>query len=232
MFKHSIETIQEWSNTNSGYLSLLLFIVGLIIPLIIWLYKRKSQRKINLKLEIDKNDQATLCTSFDTGNIENNIKLHRTAFIVYLKITNLSRQSIVIDKVRLGYKSQSQSLKNPENWYWLNQETLLLEDYKVSIGDKYKVYPFLKQKSNHSNTVSSLRIEPNDYINGVVYFEQKESKGLDLPYMDEDYRVKTIVVITDTHGREWSTEYRVLKVKIDAIRQDNPLFGLSIASCQ
>ena len=166
-----------------------------------------------------------MCTSFDTGNIVNNFRLHRTALIVYLDLVNKSECPIRIGKIRVGYRSQAH--KNPEEWYWLESETTMIEEYKTPLGDKVKEYPYLKQAGLNSNQTTSSTIEPRDSTNGTVYFEQDESSGGFLPYMDEDFRVNIIVEVNDNIGNKWSVEGRILKVKIEAIRELNPYFGLT-----
>ena len=68
---------------------------------------------------------------------------------------------------------------------------------------------------------------PGEDTNGLVYFEQEESKGQDYPYMDPDYYVKAIIVVYDTKGNKWSVEHRIPKVLIEPIREICPSFGLS-----
>ncbi|HFQ5259076.1 TPA: hypothetical protein ACGUXQ_004238 [Vibrio vulnificus] len=119
-----------------------------------------------------------------------------------------------------------------EKWFWLKDETTMLEDYKKALGDSIKVYPFLKQKNSLTDNSTDLYVKPGEYRNGIVYFEQAESDGDYIPYMDSDYRVNTKVVVHDTLGDCWESEARVYKVLIDAIRKLNPTFGLSRQSCE
>jgi len=223
--------IQEWSNYNSGYLSLIIFLAGLLVSFLVWLANKSKRTKIsNDDLSIEIIDHASMCTSFETGNVKNNFRLHRTALILYLKLTNKSERPIKIGKVRVGYRSQSH--ENPESWYWLDGETTMIEEYKSPLGDKVKVYPYLKQASTDSNIPVNMTIESHDFKNGTVYFEQDASSGNLIPYMDEDFRVNVIVEINDNIGNKWILEGRILKVKIEAIRELNPYFGLTRQLCE
>lgn len=226
-----LSTIQEWSNNNSGYLSLLIFLCGLIISLLVWFAKKSKKTTVsNDDLNIEITDHASMCTSFDTGNVQNNFRLHRTALILYLNLINKSECPLRIGKIRVGYSSQSH--ENPEDWYWLNDETTMIEEYRSPMGEKVKIYPYLKQASTSSNNPVNTTIEPHDSKNGTVYFEQDESDGNLIPYMDEDYRVNIIVEVNDNIGNKWTFEGRIHKVKIEAIRELNPYFGLTRQICE
>lgn len=227
-FMEYLSTIQEWTNNNSGYLSLLIFLAGLVVS--VWFAKKnKRTKESNVDLSIEIIDHASMCTSFDTGNSQGSSKLHRTALILYLKIINKNENPIRIGDIRVGYRSQSH--ENPESWYWLNNETTMVEEYKSPMGDKVKIYPYLKQASVNSSIPVNMTIEPYDSKNGTVYFEQDESGGYLIPYMDDDFRVNVIVEVNDNIGNKWTLEGRIRKVKIEAIRELNPCFGLTRQLC-
>jgi hypothetical protein len=132
-----------------------------------------SRNKPSLSISVI--EEPTMCSSFDTGRIMLNEKLHRTAFLLYLKILNDGEVPIQIDKIHLGYKSEAND--NTELWYWLKEETVLLEDYATPIGDSKKVIPFLKQKNHLIENNIENYLRPGEYKNGLVYFEQEESIG-------------------------------------------------------
>ena len=102
-------------------------------------------------------------------------RLHRTAFLVYLKIQNDGEVPVQIGDIHLGYKSEANEFF--DSWYWLKQETVLLEDFTSSIGDRLKVYPFLKQKNQLIENETVVILDPGETTNGLVYFEQGESSG-------------------------------------------------------
>ena len=217
--------IQAWTNENSGALALLIFIATSIFGSLFYVYREiKNKSALKPKLEINVIEQPTMCSSFDTGNRFNNEILHRTAFLIYLKIHNNGNVPVQIGDIHVGYKSENKKLKE---WRWLKDETVLLEDYMAPLGDKLKLIPFLKQSSLINTQTPKTYLRQGEDTNGLVYFEQEESKGNDYPYMDPDYFVNTIIVVHDTNGNKWSVEHRTIKTLIEPIREICPTFGLS-----
>lgn len=212
------------SNKNEGFLSLLIFFAAsVLIPLFLW---NRSRSKPKLKIGIL--DKATLCSSFTVDFDENEQPIHRTAFLIYLEITNIGNSPIYISNVELGYRSEMS--ENPEAFRWLLTETPMSSDYLIPHGDGYQVIPFLKQKNTMMENDTNGYMRPGEYKNGLVYFEQERSLGKNHPYMDDDYKVCIRVKVNDTKGNSWDVEGRVYKVKIEAIRETNPDFGLSSES--
>lgn len=222
--------LQEWANSNSGLLALLLFVVSSIVGIAVKIY-RVIHKKIAISPSLDVSviEQPTMCSSFGTGNFDSQEELHRTAFLVYLKIINDGEVPVQIGDIHIGYKSANE--KFDDTWFWLTEETVLLEDYALPIGDKQKVYPFLKQSNHLIEKVSSTYLRPGEDTNGLVYFEQNESGGKNYPYMDPDYYVQSIIVVHDNKGNKWSVEHRIVKVLIEPIREICPVFGLTRQMC-
>lgn len=144
---------------------------------------------------------------------------------MYLKITNVGQVPVQIGDIHLGYCSSESP--DGESFRWLVNETVLLQDYKDPIGENFKVYPFLKQSNRLIENSKKTYLLPGEYENGLVYFEQEESSGLDYPYMDADFHVLTRIRVHDTLGSYWELDVPVVKVKIEAIREHNPAFGMT-----
>lgn len=212
--------VQNWTNENAGLLSLIIFLATVAISLFVWSFKKVTKDTAKLKIEVIKT--PTFCSSFDS----NEKNKHRTAFMLYLKITNIGTKPVQIGDIHIGYKSeQSDSL---EDLYWLTSETTMIEDYFLDFGnDKIKVIPFLKQQNQVLTKTPKTYLLEGEDTNGIVYFEQEKSDGKNYPYMDEDFGVYTEIVVHDTKGGSWSISYQVPKVRIEAIRKLNPNFGLS-----
>jgi hypothetical protein len=220
----NITDITNWPNENSGLLALLIFIATSSVGVALWICRIfKNKRRNKPKLLLSVIDQPTMCSSFSIDST--NKDLHGTAFLVYLKIKNDGQTLVQIGDIHLGYKSESKEYSDFQ--YWLKDETILLEDYASPIGDKIKVYPFLKQKNRLINNDIQTYLRPGELINGLVYFEQEASTGENSPYMEPDYRVETIIVVHDSNGNKWSVEHRVIKVQIEPIRKICPSFGLT-----
>jgi hypothetical protein len=218
----NISDIVNWTNENPGATALIIFLAGLAISFLIWFIRKIIRTKIKKpSLLIDVIEEPTMCSSFDAGG-----NYHRTAYLVYLKITNNSNTSVQIGDIHVGYKSEEND--DPENWFWLKKETVLLEDFCVPIGgDKKKIFPFLKQKKSLMNNEIHTFLKPDEDTNGLVYFEQDKSAGEKYPYLEPDMIVQTIIVVHDNKGNKWSKEHRVTKVRIEPIRELCPLFGMT-----
>jgi len=219
--KMNIAEIQKWANENSGLIALIAFLVPALTGVAIWFIRdllvRKSKKP---ELTISVIEEPTMCSSFDIGG-----SFHRTAFLLYLKIQNDGETTVQIGDIHVGYRSETN--ENVNHWRWLKNETVLLEDYATPMGDNKKVYPFLKQKNQLIDNEIHTLLVPGENVNGLVYFEQEKSEGKDFPYMEPDYKVQTLIVVHDTKGNKWSVEHRVLKVKIEPIREICPSFGLT-----
>lgn len=212
--------ILSWANDNPGALALLIFFLTVTISTLIgvtkWILKKLKKPSLDLKVI----DYPTICSSYDVGS-----PFHGTAFLIYMEIQNSGDTLVQIGDIHVGYKSEDN--RNIDHWRWLKEEITLLEDYAVPIKDKFKVYPFLKQKNSTINNSTKTFLESGEAINGLVYFEQEKSTGDDYPYMEPDFKVQSKIIVHDNKGNTWSVEHKVLKAKIEAIREICPSFGLT-----
>lgn len=143
---------------------------------------------------------------------------------MYLKLTNIGDTSVQIGNIHVGYKSTEND--DIDNWYWLEKETAMLEDFCIPLGDgKKKIIPFLKQKNILMENQIQTFLASGKYTNGIVYFEQDRSSGEQYPYLEPDMKVQTKVIVHDTKGNSWAKEHRVTKVKVEPIREICPSFG-------
>ncbi|MGZ5060180.1 MAG: hypothetical protein ACXWAA_17300 [Methylobacter sp.] len=146
---------------------------------------------------------------------------------MYLKITNTGNAPTEIGKIHVGYESME------NDWYWLLNETTLLDDYHMPIGEeKIKVFPFLKQKNYLTENDTNTFLNPGQSRNGIVYFEQKASGGNLYPKMDEECKVKIKILMYDTKGLQWTIEQKIPKVIINAARKHCPNFGKTLLLSQ
>jgi hypothetical protein len=178
---------------------------------------KKGIRKPGLKIELIPN--PSFCSSFDSELPNENVNIHRTAIILYLQITNTGNAPTEIGQIHVGYESME------NEWYWLHNEITLLDDFVTPMGDKLKVYPFLKQKNYLTNNDTDTFLNPGQSRTGIVYFEQKASSGNLYPKMDDDFKVKIQILVHDTKGHNWAIEQSIPKVMIDAAREHCPHFG-------
>ena len=220
-----INEIVVWTNKNAGFLSFLIFAASVIlIPLVVTYWK-----KPNLEVELISN--GTLCSSYSVDVTEDLESIHRTAFVVYLKITNIGNGPCHISKVTLGYKSDLSD--DPHEYRWLEHETPMLSDHFIPHGKQIRILPFLKQRNATMQNDTDTFLLPGAYTVGVVYFEQERSLGRDHPYINEgcpDCFVSAVIRVHDTKNRYWESEHQIHKVRIEAVREIYPSFGLSSES--
>lgn len=223
--------------------ALIFFIIGILLYLAAYLSQdkkdkqleeihlitteSKSQKEIaKPELSIQLIPTPSFCTSFDSELPNENVNIHRTAIILYLKITNVGNAPTEIGQIHVGYESME------NEWHWLRNETTLLDDFVMPMGEKLKVYPFLKQRNSLMNNAPDVFLNPGQSRNGVVYFEQKASSGNLYPKMDGDFKVKIQILVHDTKGLNWSIEQRIPKVMIDSAREHCPHFGKTLLLAQ
>jgi hypothetical protein len=217
-----ITAILDWTNKYPGAVAVVIFITGLAVTFSVWLIKtvlKRRKERINLSIKVIP--EGTMCSSFDIGN-----NFHRTAFLLYLKLTNTGSISIQIGDIHVGYKSAEND--EIDNWYWLKDEIVMLEDFMLPIGEeKLKIIPFLKQRNFLMNNEMLTYLAPGEYTNGLVYFEQDRSTGDQYPYLEPDMKVQTKIIVHDTRGNKWTKKLRIIKVRIEPIREICPTFGKS-----
>ncbi|WP_019556813.1 hypothetical protein [Thiomicrorhabdus arctica] len=133
-----INNVIVWTNTNSGFLGLLIFIITIIVGWISGVF-RALIRKPKLKIEILKG--PTFCASYDTHRQFNDVGTHRTAISLYLSVKNIGSAPTSIEGIHVGYKSKA--YKNPFRWFWLKHLIISKSDFVTPLGEDFKVYPFL-----------------------------------------------------------------------------------------
>lgn len=208
-------------NNNSGFLTLIIFIATILFGWTSGLF-RAILRKPKFKIALIEG--PTFCCTFETGRQHNGYDAHMTAFVLYLYIKNVGAISSSIDKISVGYHNNS--LKYYFLWFWLNKQTISLQDFSVKIGENVKVYPFLTQKSIFLQSESQSFLQIGKSANGIVYFEQGESWGSYKP-IENDGKVKVKVKVLDVFGRSYSKIFKIPNIKIEEARKFNPDFGLT-----
>ena len=215
----SLSKFIVWSNTNSGFLGFLIFIITLGLGWFSGIFKA-LQRRPSLKIEVLEG--PTFCASFDTGRTYNNHLTHRTAIALYLSITNVGSAPTDIKDIHIGYKPCS--FKNPFRWFWLKEITVAKSDFMVSLGEDKKVYPFLKQRNQSMDNHVDTYIREGQHCNGVVYFEQEESWGGCLPKLKNNV-MDIKIIIYDAYNKKHSLVTKINKVTLDAAKKICDKFG-------
>lgn len=179
-----IDILIDWTNKNSGFVSVLIFVLTLFIA---WLSGVFNAIRKRPKFRIDFIESCTFGTIFDLNKkTKEGLPMHKTAIVIYFNITNIGSAPSSIGTIRVGYKSLGHNFFSKRIWL---PEREIREDFQELLSDSShkKIYPFLKQKNylipNH-NPEDFLEIGKS--ISGVSYFEQNESYGNFRPTINQD----------------------------------------------
>ena len=216
----------SWLNDNQGVVSLAIFILTLLLGWVSGIFSALRKRP---KFKIGTIDGPTFCCTYNTGNTFNGHDAHITAFAIYLKIANIGSASSSIEKIQIGYHWDIEPislnwLKYRLGWFWLKNEIVMLEDFRVEIGDHLKVYPFLTQKNYLSPIQVDKFLEVGKSNSGIVYFEQPESWGACFPLCIKG-KVLVKIKVYDVFGKVHSKKINVALVNMEEAKKFNPYFG-------
>ena len=217
----------DWFNENSGFVSILIFVTTLVLGWVSGIFQALRKKP---KFRINVITGPTMCSTFPTGNTHNGFDAHRTAISLYLKVTNVGSAPSTIDKIEIGYHwnisgLSFQSLKYRIGWYWLKKQTLSIEDFHTHItGDKFKVFPFLFQRSILTNSATDTYLEIGKNAMGIVYFEQNESWGASSPSVKNGH-IKLKIKVYDSFLNSYSIISEIPMVDISDAKKYNKYFG-------
>jgi len=212
----------DWTNQNSGFLTLVLFLLTLFLGWISGIFKALMHKP---KFQIGVMDAPTFLCTFATSNSSIDSETHRTAAVIYLKTTNIGSAPSQIISVQLGYHNHS--FKYTFLWYWLDTAPSV-GDFGHTIGDNVRVFPFLFQKSYLLPQTIHTYLQPGQNTKGVVYFEQPESWGSFRPSI-KNGKAKVKIRITDSYGKHYSKVFKLQVVDLDYARKFNGNFGKTLS---
>jgi hypothetical protein len=190
--------IINWTNKNSGFLGLVLFIFTLLISWVSGLFKYIKKRP-NFKIRII--EDATFGCIIDLNRTHKDLPISKTAFAIYIEVTNIGNASSSIGKINLGYLLSDMKPKWRTSRNWI-VETFSKSDFRVEFknSDKVKGYPFLKQSNEVLGNVDTY-LEVGKSANGIVYFEQSEAFGSWMPRLNTDLKTTDLIIkIEDAFG--------------------------------
>jgi len=221
----------NWFNTNSGFVSVLIFLITLLLG---WITGIFSSLRRKPKFSIEVIPGPSLSSTYFTGNKFNEFDAHITAISLYLKITNIGSAPSSIDKVKVGYhwninKFNLIWIKYRLGWSWIIP-TIINNDFMINVDkDNAKVFPFLFQRSILLNTQTDTYLNIGQNAIGMVYFEQQESWGGAFPIKNKE-TTKIKVVISDSFGHNHSLITTIPVVEINEARKFNENFGCTYPS--
>ena len=227
----ALDQLGPWLNANQGVLSLGLFIATVFAGWASGIFAALRRRP---KFNIDLIEGPTFACTFGAPSGQGFDLVHRTGIALYLHIANVGSAPSSIKALKVGYHwalmpFSKDWLRYRLGWFWLEHESVCLEDFQAELGEHIKFYPFLTQLSSISGHSADSYLQVGRSANGVAYFEQSDSWGGCFP-VSVNQKVQIKIGVQDVFGK-W--HYRALvipKVSLAEARRYNPSFGLTLSS--
>lgn len=213
----------EWTNDNSGFLGLLIFITTILFGWISGIFK-SFIKKPKFKIEIIKD--ATFGSIIDLDREHKGFPVHKSAFAIYLEITNIGSAPSSIGEIKLGYLLSDLRPKWRTSRKWI-PETFSKSDFRVEFKDSdiIKAFPFLKQRSIYQTSIDTY-LEVGKTANGIVYFEQREAFGSWMPRVNKDGTTADLkIAVKDAFGKTHTKKFRIDIKDADYTLKFSPYFG-------
>lgn len=225
-----LEKIINWLNGNEGFLSLILFIVTIIFGWASGIFKSFTKRP---RFKIRIIEKMTFGTVFLTGEQytppgQGTYDLHKTAFVLYLEITNTGTADSKIGKIHVGYYPDTTKPKWRQKRNWIVESTII-SNFALPIANSEKMLamPHLKQKNGPDYSSLDTFLKVGDSVNGVSYHEQTRGWGNFYPRIAENGTVELIVKIKDAFGYTYKKKVYVPLINISDALDKNPDFGMT-----
>lgn len=222
-----IEDLIKWSNENSGFLSVVLFIATICIG---WISGLFSLIRNKPKFKIDIINQ---CTFYSTLILEKTYKgypVHKTAFVIYCKITNIGYSASDIGNIQLIYqRSDCKRFLHKKRYV---KETICCSDfiYEFKESGNTKVFPFLKQVNQLiPNYNCETYLPAGKSKNGIIYFEEDEAYGNLYPIKNKDKTTSPIILeVKDIYGKTYRKKVDIKYVEPEEALLYNPNFAMTL----
>lgn len=227
------QTLIKWTNDNSGFLSLIIFVVTILLGWISGLFSSLIKRP---KLKVRFIEKASFYCFFGTGNqyfhpeLKENFELHQTGFAVYMSIANVGNMPTSIDKIYIGYYRNSTKRKLFDKQInWLAQWHTF-DNFKFEYQNTIILIPPLRVRTEFFMDKHDDSLEIGKSVVGVAYFEQEEAWGNYNPKtIDSEGKIKIIIRIRDVYGKKYNFKTTLKPKTLDEARKINSTFG-SISS--
>jgi len=212
------------SNVNSGFLEFILFISTLLIGWFSGLFKYVNKRP---KFKIHIIEYPTFGCTIYLENTHNGLPVHKTAFSIYLEITNIGNAPASIGEITLGYLQNDLKTKKKTKRNWVRESIAKSEFfYTFPNSDKVKVFPFLKQPTRLIDSQTDTYLEIGKTTNGIVYFEEKQAFGSFMPRLNDDLETTDLIIkIEDAFGKIHKKQFNVKMIDPNLALKVNPYFA-------
>jgi len=216
----------KWCNDNGGFVAVILFVATIILAWIGGLFRFLQQRP---RFVISIVPGPTFACTYATGEKFNEYDVTRTAFALYLSISNRGSAAATIVDARLGYKWFLASLswdfvRYVIGWCWLRSTIAITDFHYVLKSGGAHVYPFLMQRSALLANSGDLYLPIGKNANGVMYFEQRNAWGAAQPRI-KDGKALVKIVLIDSFGKRHSKKFCLPALSLEEARKYNPSIG-------
>lgn len=218
---NKIRSVKNWSNQNSGFLTLFIFFATIFLGWISGTFRALRRKP---KLKIDLLPGPTFCCTILTGRKWNEHPTKRTLIALYLQISNVGQAPTEISDIHIGYHNYT--YKYTFLWIWLKKWIIALSDFQVGIGENIKVYPFLIQRSILTPKDTKNYLREGEKTNGVIYYETPEFWGGYQPReCNRHLRIKLCVI--DVYNRKYKKIMYIPILSYEEAKKYNPNLGLT-----
>lgn len=224
-----VNEIIYWTNSNSGFLALILFIATIIYG---WASGLISSLIKKPKLKVRFIPKMSFYSFYFTGerwfnaHLNEEFDLHKTGFVLYMSIANIGNKPTSIDKISLGYyKNNLKNKHSKKDLQWINQMHPA-DDFGIELSNgEHILIPNLRVRNRNFTNSSESFIDVGSSLIGVAYFEQLKAWGNLNPKEFKDGQIKVVVRITDVFGQAYIFKTELRNIPIEAARKHNPQFG-------
>ncbi len=225
----TLTDIQEWLNSNTGVLSLILFIGAIFIGWISGFFKSIIKKP---KFKIRIIPKMTFGAVFYTGRqytppMQGTYDIHKTAFVLYLEITNTGTADSNLGKIKIGYYRNNGKRSFFQKRLWIYEHNILDVFYIPSGDGQSLIIPHMRQATPELNKSYDGFIEVGNSLIGAAYFEQSASWGNQSPRVGDDNHAKIKIVVKDVFNNRFTKKVKIPMIPIQEAFNYNHKFGMT-----
>jgi len=222
-----IEQIINWTNENSGFLSLILFLATILYGWLSGLFSsliKKPKLKVRFIPKVCFYSTYYVDEKYEPKEGEK-YDVHKTGFVIYASISNVGNMPTAIDKIYIGYKKNKEfRLFERNRFIWLAQWHSFTPFKTKMKNDSDLIYPTLRIKNFFTDNTNDY-LRTGESITGTAYFEQFKAWGNFNPIPNDDKSTDIKFKIVDVYGRKFIFNHELRYVELDEARELNEHFG-------
>lgn len=224
-FLAKVQYIREWVEYNSGFLSVAIITISIIVGWLSGTFKA-IRRKPKLSVNLNKPSFYSI-RCFE--EYYQGISLFRPFFLLYLDIKNIGYSPTTITGNRLCFKVRVGKIRFKKICI---KDVPVLGDVGHTIGENLRVFPFLIQKNTLMNNDSELSyLKEGGQANGMLYFESPKCWGDFVPY-NKDGKTKIYLKVIHTMGKPVSKKFLVEEWLLSYAEKFNKNLGWTLETVE